>query len=136
MTHGDTFDDFVLKPYHGIIWLENRGSFPYVVHELALLPGAQRAQATDLDGDGDHDNVASAMISGGDATATLASLVWLEQVGPGRFERRTLEAGTPFHATLDIADVDGDGDSDLAVGWFALGRPLGGWVDLWVNLRK
>ncbi len=133
LTHGDTFDDFVLKPYHGIIWLENRGTYPFTARPLATLPGAQRAQATDLDGDGDLDIVASAMVAGGEATATLASLVWLEQVAPGRFERHTLEAGTPFHATLDIADIDGDGDSDLAVGWFALGRPLGEWVDLWVN---
>jgi hypothetical protein len=136
MTHGDTFDDFVLKPYHGIIWLENTGSYPYVAHQLALLPGAQRAQAADLDGDGDLDIVASAMISGGDVTPSLASLVWLEQISPGKFERRTLESGTPFHATLDVADVDGDGDTDLAVGWFALGRPLGAWVDLWVNQRR
>ena len=27
-THGDTFDDFVLKPYHGIQWLENTGHAP------------------------------------------------------------------------------------------------------------
>ena len=126
----------MLKPYHGIIWLENTGSYPYIAHPVATLPGAQRAQAADLDADGDLDIVASAMIAGGDATASLASLVWLEQVSPGKFERRTLEAGTPFHATLDIADIDGDGDSDLAVGWFALGRPLGAWVDLWVNQRK
>ncbi len=81
LTHGDTFDDFVLKPYHGVIWLENTGTFPFVEHRLATLPGAQRAQAADLDGDGDLDIVASAFVSG-EAAPKLASLVWLEQTAP------------------------------------------------------
>lgn len=137
MTHGDTFDDFILKPYHGLLWLENRGTFPFTPHPLATLPGAQRAQTTDLDGDGDLDIVATAMVAGsGDVQPTLPSIVWLEQVRAGVFERRTLEVGMPYHATLDIADVDGDGDMDLAVGWFALVKPVEGFIDLWENLAK
>jgi hypothetical protein len=58
LTHGDTFDDAVVKPYHGIQWLENRGAFPFVEHTLAEMPGVSRAQAVDLDGDGDLDIVA------------------------------------------------------------------------------
>ena len=135
LTHGDTFDDFVLKPYHGVIWLENTGTFPFVEHRLATLPGAQRAQAADLDGDGDLDVVVSAFVSG-EATPTLASLVWLEQTAPGRFERHTLEAGTPSHATLDLGDVDGDGRPDIVAGWFALGKGLGSWADIWRNEGK
>ena len=38
LTHGDTFDDFVLKPYHGIQWLENRGTQPFTPHSLADAP--------------------------------------------------------------------------------------------------
>ena len=34
-THGDTFDDFVVKPYHGVQWLENTGTYPYTAHTLA-----------------------------------------------------------------------------------------------------
>ena len=29
VTNGDSFDDFLLKPYHGIQWLENEGRYPY-----------------------------------------------------------------------------------------------------------
>ena len=135
LTHGDTFDDFVIKPYHGVIWLENTGTFPFVEHRLATLPGAQRAQAADLDGDGDLDVVVSAFVSG-EASARLASLVWLEQTAPGRFERHTLESGTPSHATLDLGDVDGDGKPDIVTGWFSLGKGVGAWADIWRNERK
>jgi hypothetical protein len=135
LTHGDTFDDFVIKPYHGVIWLENTGTFPFKEHRLATLPGAQRAQAADFDGDGDLDIAVSAFVSG-EATPRLASLVLLEQVAPGTFDRRTLESGTPSHATLDVGDVDGDGKPDIVTGWFSLGKGVTAWADIWRNERK
>ena len=44
MTHGDTFDDDILKAYHGIQWLENKGTYPFTEHTIATLAGVQRAQ--------------------------------------------------------------------------------------------
>ena len=40
VTNGDMLDDFQLKPYHGIRWLENRGRFPFVPHDVAPFFGA------------------------------------------------------------------------------------------------
>ncbi len=138
LTHGDTFDDQIVKPYHGIQWLENTGSYPFVEHTLADLPGVSRAQAGDLDGDGDLDIVAGAFMAGGSDVddSKLAALVWLEQVKKGVFERRTLVMGSPRYATLDLGDIDADGDLDIVVGNFMIQpKPLA-WVEVWENQRR
>ena len=97
------------------------------------------AWAADMDGDGDLDIVASALLAGGADVdeATLPALVWLEQTRPGQFARHTIEMGTPRHATIDVADIDGDGDLDIVAGNFHIaGSQPSGWVDVWVNGRK
>ena len=138
LTHGDTFDDGIVKPYHGIQWLENTGRYPFVEHTLASMPGVHRAVAADVDGDGDQDVVAGALLAGGSDLdeKTLPALGWLEQTKPGTFERRTIEMGFPRHATLDVGDIDGDGDIDIVTGNFSIGKAPAGWVDVWTNQSK
>jgi FG-GAP-like repeat len=137
-THGDTFDDKIIKPYHGIQWLENKGSFPFEEHRVADLPGVFGAKAGDLDGDGDLDIVACAFLAGGSEVddSDMPALVWLEQVKPGRFERRTLARRPPRHATLDLADVNSDGALDILVGNFTSDPVDMPWLELWVNKGK
>jgi VCBS repeat protein len=136
MTNGDMFDDQIMKPYHGIQWLENTGTFPFTAHALASLPGVQRAQAADLDGDGDLDIVACALLPSQEEIARRQpSVVWLEQTMAGRFVRHVLEIGTPAHATLDVGDVDRDGDVDIVVGNFSLDTPVASPLSLFENLR-
>jgi mono/diheme cytochrome c family protein len=136
-TNGDMFDDGLLKPYHGIQWLENRGKLRFDPHMLAPLPGAHRAVAGDVDGDGDQDVVASAF-TGAETTSggrPLASLVWLEQGRGGRFTRHTIAAGRPLYATADVGDVDGDGDLDVVTGLLTLGSSFDHWLEVWENQR-
>jgi hypothetical protein len=145
MTNGDTLEDPTVKPYHGVRWLENRGACPFVPHDLAMMPGAHRAQAADMDGDGDLDVVTCAFLPDPEARhRDLASLGWLEQTRPGVFERRTLEVGRLSHTTLDLGDFDGDGDQDVVVGNFTgftfartdTGYRSDAWIEVWENLTR
>jgi hypothetical protein len=138
LTHGDTFDDGVVKPYHGIQWLENTGTFPFTEHALARMPGVHGAKAADLDGDGDLDIVAGALLAGGSDVdeRTLPALIWLEQTKPGTFVRHAIATGFPRHASIDVGDIDHDGDVDIVAGRFTLEKDATAWVDVWWNGRK
>ena len=157
LANGDTFDDSLLKPYHGLAWLENLGKATksalrgpqeigggqagvprFAYHRLADLPGPHSVRAADLDGDGDLDVIASALVAGGagEQDATLPGVVWLEQVSRGRFVRHTLKKGFPRHAGLAVGDYDGDGDADLAFGNMATTGAMTAWVEVWESKRS
>ena len=139
-TNGDTLDSFSVKPYHAIHWLENQGTFPFQQHVLTNLPGVMRALAVDMDEDEDLDIVACAFLPDrilrGRAHREYESLIWLEQVGPGRLIRRCLERSDRGHMCLEVGDFNRDGRADLAVGGVDDSDfPHQTWVDLWWGTR-
>lgn len=70
-------------------------------------------------------------------SATLGSILCLEQTTPGRFVRHTLETGSTHYAVMEMADFDGDGDLDFAVGFHAgldgAGAPSMPRIAVWWN---
>jgi hypothetical protein len=66
----------------------------------------------------------------------MAALVWLEQVKAGEFVRHTLERKPPRHATLDLGDMEGDGDLDIITGNFTTDTRAMPSVEVWENRTK
>jgi hypothetical protein len=155
MSNGDSLDDFTVRPFHGVRWFENKGEFPWVQHDLVIMPGVHRAQAADMDGDGDLDVVCTAFLPNAEHPAfqllerqgnlaPFTSLGWLEQTKPGVFVPHPLETGKLTHTTLDLGDFDGDGRVDIVTGNFVgftftksdTGFKSDSAVEVWVNRGK
>lgn len=122
-TNGDTFDSRIMKPYHGIWLLENRGSLKFEPHRIADMPGVHRALPADLDGDGDMDIVAAALlpeVSIRDIPENeLQAVIWLEQIAPDSYLRHVIKHGRPNHATLALVDINNDQAIDVVAGCFS-----------------
>jgi hypothetical protein len=137
-TNGDSVDNNLIRPEHGVHWLENRGGFPFVHHRLTTLFGAHRAVAADFAGRGRKDVVAVSFLPRKvfPQQKDLDSVVLLEQVEPGKFARHSLERGACDHVTCAAGDVFGKGRADFVTGNFTLGVAAADAVALWRNRGK
>lgn len=119
-TNGDTLDPpFLLKPYHGVQWLENKGTFPFERHAITAQYGAMRAVAADFAGSG-RPEVASVSFLPGEAREEArrigAESIQLLRPTATVFERHTLESGECHHFSCAAGDVFGDSRAHLVVG--------------------
>jgi hypothetical protein len=136
-TNGDTMDPpYLLKPYHGIQWLENQGRFPFVHHPITPMYGVHRAVAADFRGTGRPDIVAVSYLPPDRFPARtqlgLDAVIYLEQTAPGRFARHSLETVTCDHVTCVAGDVFGTGRTGLVTGNFVYG-PAEYAITVWRN---
>jgi hypothetical protein len=139
-TNGDSLDSDYLKPFHGVQWLENRGTFPFVHHALTTMAGVERAVAADLDGDGLLDVVAVSWLPRHKfpdrAKLGLDSVILLRQTAPGQFARYSLEKGSCDHPTCAVGDLMGDGRLHLVTGnhYFTDPPPEADAITIWQNV--
>jgi hypothetical protein len=136
-TCGDNADySPVLKPWHGVTIFRNTGGLAFEKWWHYPMHGASKAMAADFDLDGDADLLAIAFFADFNDQPGEA-LLYFENTGMGRFRPITLPwAGNGHWLTLDTGDIDGDGDTDAALGHFGLNlgnSAPAGMLDRWIK---
>ena len=141
-TNGDSFDmvslrvpaSFLLRPHHGVRWLENKGDMTFERHELLSLYGAFGAKAGDIDQDGDLDVLVLSMFNDW-PDERRQSILWLENDGGQKFSAYGLGSNPSHLVTAALGDLDGDGRLDAVTGGMHVTPPFDriGRVTLWKN---
>lgn len=103
------------QPYHGCIWLENRGNWEFEPRRIGSFGGCYAADAADLDGDGDRDVVLVSLFNDWHAPGR-ASIVWLENDGRQNFQTWQIDTEPTHLVTVACGDINGDGQPDIVAG--------------------
>lgn len=98
-------------------WLENNGSSTpsFTDNSIIGLPGNHQVESGDLDGDGDIDVAITGSYNS--AGTDFGYLIWYQNNGaadPSFTQRTVALTGIDQVESLEIADLDGDGDLDMA----------------------
>lgn len=118
MSNGDNWDySSVPKPYHGFSIYENKGDG--IFEEAWFYPqyGAAKAMAVDVDGDGDLDLATIAFYD--DLEDPEQQFLLFENKGNMTFQPKYItDAARGKWLTMDVGDIDGDGDKDIVLGGY------------------
>lgn len=118
-TNGDGFDYAATgtRPWHGLQWLENRGSGQFTFHRVGDLPGAYGPCAADLNGDGHVDLVAVSGFADWTKPDAVSLQAWLND-GRQHFTPVVLAHRPIQLITAAVGDLDGNGVPVIVTGGF------------------
>jgi hypothetical protein len=116
LTNGDNWDlSPIRKYYHGIRIFMNDGKNNFKEKIFIPFYGASKAMACDFDGDGDLDIAAISFYD--DPAIPEESFMYLQNNGNLKFTASTIKfAAKGKWLTMDIGDIDKDGDKDIFLG--------------------
>jgi hypothetical protein len=118
-TSGDNADySPVLKPYHGLRIFLNTGSNQFKEHWFYPMHGASQARTGDFDSDGDLD-IAAISFFPDFQTRPDQGFIYFENASGGFVPQVTELGGKGRWITMEMSDIDDDGDLDLILGSLA-----------------
>lgn len=119
-TNGDNADlSISLKKYHGVRVYSNQGNYKFKETYFYPMYGASKAIAADFDLDGDFD-IAAISFFPDPTQKPNEGFLYFKNEGNGFVINSFKEAQFGKWMTMDVADMDTDGDLDIVIGSFKI----------------
>ncbi len=132
-TCGDNADySITQKPYHGLYIYKNIGNLNFKKTHFFPIDGATKSLARDFDNDGDIDIACIAFFSNF-SDPSSSNFIYFENT-KGKFEPKGLNIQKLGRwLVMDAADLDQDGDIDIALGSHPFGETISPHLNEWRN---